>query len=113
MNRSVIIFGLLFGVFLVPAVALANVGTPLMWASAAHMVLGNACIGILEGALLSWFFKVNAYRAIAVMIVANYVSAWIGWAFLLPLVISRLDFNLYNAWPRMWGLVAAAYLLTL
>jgi hypothetical protein len=113
MNRSVITLGLLCGVFLVPSVALANVGTPLMWATAAHMFLGNACIGVLEGALLSWLFKAIAYRAIPAMILANYVSAWIGWAFLMPLVIGRIEFDLYNAWPRMWGLVAAAYLLTL
>lgn len=34
-------------------VVLANAGTPLMWAGMLHLVIGNAIIGIAEGALLA------------------------------------------------------------
>ncbi len=98
MNRRIAVSVLLLSAFLVPSVALANVGTPLMWATILHMAIGNAAIGVLEGVLLRWLFKVSASRAIAVMILANYVSAWIGWSLLMPLVTVRIEFDLYNAW---------------
>lgn len=52
----------------------ANTGTPLMWVTAGQMLVGNALIGILEGSLLSRWFKVARRRAILFMIAANYVS---------------------------------------
>lgn len=61
-----------------PSVVLANVGTPLMWAHALSLLVGNLCLGILEGALLSWVYKIRAGRAVGLMIMANYFSAWLG-----------------------------------
>jgi len=96
-----------------PSVALANVGTPLMWATALHMALGNAFIGILEGVLLARVYGVPAGRAIGVMILANYLSAWLGWTWLWGFPGGRDGINLYNAWPVIWVMVAAAYVVTL
>ncbi len=45
-----------------PSVALANVGTPLMWATMLHLAFGNAFIGILEGGLLTWFQRCGRFR---------------------------------------------------
>ena len=36
-----------------PTTALANAGTPLMWAAPIHLILGNAIIGVLEGLTLA------------------------------------------------------------
>ena len=61
-----------------PSTAWANAGTPLMWASMLHLSFGNALIGLGEGLLLVQFCRVRLLPAIVVMIIANYVSAWVG-----------------------------------
>ena len=96
-----------------PAVAQANVGTPLMWAGALHMLFGNACIGVLEGVILALVFKVPSVRSVPLMILANYFSAWVGWAWLIPLLEARIHFDLYNTWGWLWKMTAIAYALTL
>src|SRR5262249_284540 len=93
--KRAIILALAAIVFAMPAVALANVGTPLMWASAAHLVLGNAIIGLLEGLLLSGLFKLRAARAIGLMIAANYFSAWVGCAWILGQIQRQFEPDLY------------------
>ena len=40
-----------------PAVAYADAGTPLMWASALHLPFGNAVIGVGEGLILAFLFR--------------------------------------------------------
>jgi len=95
-----------------PAVARADAGTPLMWASAFHLVLGNVAIGIGEGLLLAILFKKRVASCIGVMIAANYLSAWVG-AFLFTSSLSKsLGLDLNNAWRWLWIMVLAAYLLT-
>jgi hypothetical protein len=37
--------------------ALANAGTPLMWAGMLHLFVSNAFIGVMEGLLLDWVLK--------------------------------------------------------
>jgi hypothetical protein len=64
-------------------VALANAGTPLVWASIGQLLVGNLLIGIGEGWLLSRLFGIRRGTAMAWMVAANYVSLWLGW-FLLP-----------------------------
>ncbi len=44
----------LFGNLALHQHALANAGTPLIWAGILHLVFGNAIIGIGEGILLAW-----------------------------------------------------------
>ena len=65
-----------------PSVAQANAGTPLMWAGMLHLFIGNAFIGLLEGILLIKLFKAPKMKAVGLMILANYFSAWIGGLFL-------------------------------
>lgn len=68
----------ILAVALLPTTASANAGTPLMWASMAHLVFGNAIIGLVEGLLLSRIFKCPDRKSVFLSIVANYVSAWAG-----------------------------------
>lgn len=96
-----------------PCQASANAGTPLMWASALHLVFGNALIGIGEGLLLGLFFGLKKWRAIVVMIVANYASAWAGLYFLEAVLIPKLSIDLNNGWYWFWTLAVGAYLVTL
>lgn len=65
-----------------PLCAFANTGTPMLWASVAHLALGNVLLGCLEGALLAKWFGVPYGRAIRIMILANYLSAWVGFPFM-------------------------------
>ncbi len=56
----------------------ANAGTPLMWAEAFHLLVGNALIGLLEGWLLTRLYNLSAGRTIPLVIVGNYFSMFIG-----------------------------------
>jgi hypothetical protein len=96
-----------------PAVAYADAGTPLMWAGAFHLLLGNVVIGIGEGLLLALLFRLGKVPCVAIMIAANYFSAWFGGAFLLSRIAESLPLDLYNAWRWLWGMVAVSYFLTL
>ena len=60
----------------IPSTASANAGTPLMWAGALHLFLGNAVIGLIEGAILAWLLRARFGRAIFVMVIGNYVAWW-------------------------------------
>jgi hypothetical protein len=96
-----------------PAVAHADAGTPLMWASTLHLFLGNAAIGIAEGLLLAMLFRQRRAGCVLIMIAANYFSAWAGGLLLASRISDKLDLDLYNAWPWLWGMVAITYFLTL
>jgi len=96
-----------------PAVALANVGTPLMWAGAAHLFIGNAVIGVLEGGLLAICYKVRAARSVWLMILANYFSAWVGYVWLASRINQRLELDLYYGWRLLWEMIAVAYVVTI
>ncbi|QQL43765.1 hypothetical protein [Sulfuriroseicoccus oceanibius] len=102
-----------FGVLCFPSLALANTGTPLMWASALHLVVGNALIGLIEGLLLGAMFKCSKRGSVLVLIAANYVSAWAG-AKLLSLatgVVPGLTIETIQFW--FWVFVAVAFVVTL
>jgi hypothetical protein len=60
------------------SVLLANAGTPLIWAAAFHLVVGNALIGLLEGWLLIRLYGLRATRTVPIVIVGNYFSMFIG-----------------------------------
>ena len=63
-----------------PLAAEANAGTPLIMSSALHLLFGNLVIGVVEGALLCYLYPRRASRAVvAFMVVANYLSAWLGY----------------------------------
>lgn len=99
--------------FCLPLTARADAGTPLMWAGLLHLVLGNAVIGIFEGTVLAWLFKLKTRNCILAMIPANYFSAWIGGVFLNYEITTRVPFDLYNAWHWIWAMVLVTFLLTL
>lgn len=109
--------------------ALANAGTPLLWANAFHLLLGNIFIGIFEGWLISRLFKIRNKWLFPVMILANYFSFIAGMAGLawfnqtlaksplfqppvhyLPTILISLGVATYLAsiileWPFCWFIV--------
>jgi hypothetical protein len=93
--------------------ALANAGTPLMWAGMLHLVFGNFLIGIGEGLVLAWVFKLRKIACVALMIAANYASAWIGLYWLDQRVVRSIHLELYNAWHWVWIMAGISYLVTL
>jgi hypothetical protein len=95
-----------------PASALADVGTPMLWASTFHLLLGNALVGVFEGWLLAWVFGLPRKRSMGLMIVANYLSAWLGFL-LLGSLFSRFVTDLESGGRITLLLVALAYALTL
>lgn len=97
----------------VPAVAHANSGTPLMWAGMLHLLFGNLLIGLLEGYVLARLFALRRRRTIILMVLANYFSAWLGACLLEFGPIDRFPLELGGTRMVFWGLVAAAYLVTL
>jgi hypothetical protein len=107
------VLGLIVLLICVPLTARADAGTPLMWAGMLHMVFGNAIIGIFEGLILAWIFKLRKGICVLVMIPANYFSAWVGDLFLNYQITKSLPFNLYNAWVWIWVMVFVTFLITL
>jgi hypothetical protein len=116
-NRRITSSAVLTAILLSPAVAFANVGTPLMLASALHLFFGNSLIGIGEGLLLAFIFRKSPLLCIPVMIVANYFSAWVGVEILdrirMTNMSGALDVDLYSFWRWFWIVVVATYLLTI
>ena len=96
-----------------PERALADAGTPLMWAGMIHLVVGNFVIGIGEGWLLAWLFSLPKGKTILVMIPANYASAWLGGLFLRGEIVRALPMDLNNGWRWFWVMVVVTYLMTL
>lgn len=95
-----------------PSAAQANMGTPLMWAGAFHLLVGNLVIGVLEGILLAEIFGASTKKCIALLILANYFSAWVGLSIAHPMA-RDLPMTLHSAWPLLWLMVAVTYVLTL
>jgi len=96
-----------------PQEASANAGTPLMWAGMIHLVIGNALVGLLEGLLLAWWFRVPRAKAVGAMIVANHISAWLGGLFIRGAIVRALPMDLTNGWQWFWIMVVVTYFLTL
>ena len=62
-----------------PLAAEANAGTLLIWSYGIHLMIGNLFIGIAEGQILHQFApQRRTWICVLLMIVANYVSAWLG-----------------------------------
>jgi hypothetical protein len=89
---------LLFLVLLEPCPVLADAGTPLMWAGFAHLTVGNAIIGVFEGLLLAWLFKLGPLNTVPIMILANYFSMGVG-LLALPTFIVRFGQRLMGPAP--------------
>jgi len=112
-SRLPLIFGIGFLLICLPMTARADAGTPLMWATMLHLVVGNLFIGIFEGWLLGWIFKLPIYVCILAMIPANYFSAWVGGCFLNDAITGSLPFTLYNTWHWVWAMVVFTFIMTL
>lgn len=103
---------LLFGLVVFPKEAWANAGTPLMWAGAIHLVIGNALIGVGEGLLLGWLFRVPRLPSVLAMVAANYASAWLGGVLIRETILAAAPMDLTNGWRWFWGMVIATYAIT-
>lgn len=104
---------LCLGFFAVPLSCLADAGTPLVWATAFHLFIGNALIGVVEGLILAKFFSLKKRKTVLLLVAANYFSAWMGALFLGGPVVRFLHTDLYNGWRWFWILVFATYFMTL
>ncbi len=113
MNSRPLLFLVVVGVLALPQYALANAGTPLMWAGMLHLVIGNALVGIGEGSLLTWLFSVPKGKSVSVMVLANYASAWLGGLFLRGAIVNVLPMDLSNGWRWFWVMVVVTYCMTL
>lgn len=110
MNRKRTLLGALLT--LIPCVAWADVGTPLVWATAFHMLFGNAIIGVFEGWLLAKVFDLRPTRCMGLMVLANYFSAWLGLCIVDALARPQ-SVDIYNALRVSMTLILTTYLLTL
>lgn len=100
-------------VALLPSTALANAGTPLMWATLFHMAIGNAVIGVIEGWLLAWMFKCSKWKAILILVAANYASAWAGSHYLVDYVASVPDITIQTVQWWCVRFIGVAFVVTL
>ncbi len=98
---------------LCPSVAWANAGTPLMWASAFHLLLGNVIIGLIEGLALVWVFKCSKRLPILTLIAANYASAWVGALVVTGYLRSLVDITIENIHGWFVAFVVVAFVVTL
>jgi hypothetical protein len=96
-----------------PISAFADAGTPLMWAGMLHMVFGNAIIGVFEGLILAKLFSLKKVKTVALLVAANYFSAWVGDLFISNAIAHALHTDLNNGWIWFWILVGVTYVLTL
>ena len=78
-NRTKI--GIILSIFLLPTIAFANAGSPMMWFGILHSLILNALIGWTESAILDRFKIPNRTWLI---IIGNYVSMFVGLYFIAP-----------------------------
>jgi len=91
---------------------LANAGTPLMWFGIFHLVIGNLFIGIIEGLILGFMFRLKKFKTIGWMIVANYLSTWVG-KILLDVIKDHIDITIYQVKTYLYVMLVGAWLITL
>ena len=114
--KYLVLAGLILFAF--PQVALANVGTPLMWMGVWRLLFINILIGVGEGLAIALIFKSRIFRTIGIMLLANYFSWVVGEIALLPLAAKygeRIlgDQPLYNVVAFCKYLVAVAFVLSI
>jgi hypothetical protein len=111
-NNKRLLIAVGVGIFGGPTMALADVGTPLMWGGMFHLCIGNAIIGLFEGWLLARVFGLSQRRCASLLVLANYISAWTG-IILASSIFYRYAVDIYSGLRVTWLLVAVTYLLTL
>lgn len=97
---------------LVPSIAVADVGTPLIWMEGIHLVVGNLLLGVLEGAILVRLYRIKLRRSVGLLVLANYFSSWVGFAAVGKLG-RWLNPDLHSGMWTALGLIGATYALTL
>lgn len=88
-NKIIKYFALLS---LIPTIAMANAGSPMMWFGILHCLFLNAIIGIVESLILKRF---NIPNRLWLIIIANYVSMFVGLVYIAPhfsTISGNLDF---------------------
>ncbi len=113
MKRPRLLLLAFVGVVALPQTAWANAGTPLMWAGILHLFIGNLLIGMGEGMLLAWLFSAPKAKSVSVMVLANYLSAWLGGWLIRGAIVKQLPLDLTNGWKWFWVMVVLTYCLTL
>lgn len=103
---------LIICIALLPCVARADIGTPLVWSTTFHLLIGNALLGLLEGVILAKAFKLSMVRCCLLLIFANYFSAWLGINF-VPRLGAYWNPDIYNGLQITLVLIFVTYLLTL
>jgi len=78
-----------------------------------HLVVGNAVIGLLEGLSIALVFNRPKLKAIALLVFANYFSAWVGGMFLREALVSAVPIDLNDLRPTFWTMVLIICLITL
>jgi hypothetical protein len=76
-------------------------------------MFGNLMIGCVEGVVLAKMFGLPKRKCVALMILANYFSAWLGGHFIAKAIARTLPFDLLNVWPLLGLMAGITYLLTL
>lgn len=95
----------------------ADAGTPLMWTTFLHLSIGNAIIGIAEGLLIIYLFRLRRRFAIPIMIVANYLSMIAGMV-LIPFLYGFVKpgddaVHLAQMTGTLWKMGLLTFVLTL
>lgn len=91
----------------------ANMGTPLLWSAAFHLIFGNALIASFEAMLLSRIFKVPRIKLFMVLVFANYASAWCGVWLLSRKWVDLSWITIENILLAHVGLLGVAFVFTL
>ena len=81
LNSNKKLFQLIILAITIPKLALANAGSPMMWFGILHLLILNAIIGTVESGIVSKFKIPNKT---SVVILANYVSMFVGFYFIAP-----------------------------
>jgi len=94
-------------------ILLANVGTPFILGSMAHLAGGNMLLGGLEGNLIARWFGTSKLRSVCISMAANYFSAWCGGIPLCYFLANQDGITIVNIKTWFLGFVILAFLLTL
>ena len=92
--------------------AMASVPSSIATAGVLHLVLGNALIGLVEGLILARLFKLGVRKSVTLMMMANYLSAWVGCLMLPGAILWAEPMTLHTGWTGLWVLVTLAYAMT-
>ena len=97
----------------VPVTAFADPVTALVIPGTLHMLFGNALLGVIEGLILANFFRASRWRCVLLLIVANYLSAWLGGLWIVGYLVYLIDITIETVRIWFWLFVLLAFVVTL